>query len=145
MPRGEGDPADEGSRIWAEIKAVAAGRPSDVARIERLVYQSFDGGTLRLKIDTDDAGLARWLATQGKALGDLARQATNRTVHVELDTPLIDQGSGSGSGPSEIEQARQIPIVKRASEIFDADVVDVRDSSTRRQEPENAAGSSEHV
>ncbi len=145
LRRGEGDFADEGSRIWAEIKAVAARTPSDVAKIERLVYQSFDGQTLRLKVDTDDAGLARWLATQDKALGVLARQATNRAMRVELDTPLIDEGSGSGSSPSEIEQARQIPIVRRASEIFDADVVDVRDSSTLRQETENAAGSSEHV
>ena len=145
LRRGEGDSADEGSRIWTEIKAFAARTPSDVAKIEHLVYQSFDGRTLRLRVDTLDTGLARWLATQDKALGVLARQATNRAVRVELDRPLIDEGDGSGSGPSEIERARQIPIVKRASEIFDADVVDVRDSSTLRQEPENAAGSQEHV
>ena len=145
MRCGEGDSADEGSQIWTEIKAFAARTPRDVARIEHLVYQSFDGRTLRLRVETDDAGLARWLATQDKALGVLAREASTLAVRVELDGPLSDEASGSGSGPSEIERARQIPIVKRASEIFDADVVDVRDSSTLRQEPENAAGSPEHV
>jgi DNA polymerase-3 subunit gamma/tau len=119
---------DEGRGLWAKVQALAGGSPSDHARLEHLVFQSFDGRTLRLTADTADAGLARWLATQTEPLAEAVRQATARDVRVQIDTSSVEGAAGPQSARERIEEAQRLPLVRRACEIFDATVVDVQDS-----------------
>jgi DNA polymerase-3 subunit gamma/tau len=135
----------EGDRIWARVRAAASGSPSDRAKIEHLVYESFDGRTLRLSVDTDDTGIARWLATQGQALTDLLRRATGQALRVELDVSGAPPAKAGAKAAAKIEQVEQLPLVRTAMEIFDATVVDVEESPPPKVRPDAPAGSSENV
>ncbi|MHC4219875.1 MAG: hypothetical protein ACYSU7_15645, partial [Planctomycetota bacterium] len=130
--------------LWNRVRALAAEVPADHARLEHLVFDSFDGHRLRLTIDTADPGLGRWLATQTKPLAEMVRQATARSVVVEIDTGAVEAAAGPREVRTRIDEAQELPMVKRAMEIFDATVVDVQDAPAT--EPSvDAAGSSEHV
>jgi DNA polymerase-3 subunit gamma/tau len=123
-----------GESLWARVRAFAAESPSDHAKLEHLIYRSFDGHRLQLAIDAPDAGLARWLITQGDALAEIVRRATDHRVVVDIDASSVKAAPEPQEKKKRIEEAQRLPVVRRACEIFDATVVDVRD-----------AGSEEHV
>jgi DNA polymerase-3 subunit gamma/tau len=135
-------PGGEGAALWASVQALAAEMPAERARVEHLVFESFDGRRLRLAVDTADAGLGRWLATQTEPLAEMVRRATSRAVVVEIDTSAAED-AGPQAARARIEEAQRSPLVRRAMEIFDADVVDVKDSPAPRSA--DAPGSDDDV
>ncbi|MHC4127886.1 MAG: DNA polymerase III subunit gamma/tau [Planctomycetota bacterium] len=137
-------PGAPGAELWASVQALAAEMPADRARLEHLVFESFDGRRLRLAVDTPDAGLGRWLATQAEPVAEMVRRATSREVVVEIDTSAAESADGPQAVRDRIEEAQQSPLVRRAMEIFDATVVDVQESAAPGPGPD-AAGSAEHV
>ncbi|MHC4304029.1 MAG: hypothetical protein ACYSW2_06005, partial [Planctomycetota bacterium] len=137
-------PGGEGAELWARVRALSAETPADHARLEHLVFESFDGRRLRLTADTSDAGLGRWLAGQAAPLAEMIRRATSRDVIVEIDTSVADAADGPQAARKRIEDAQELPLVRRAMEIFDATVVDVQESPQARPATD-AAGSTEHV
>jgi DNA polymerase-3 subunit gamma/tau len=137
-------PGGEGAELWAKVRALSAETPADHARLEHLVFESFDGRRLRLALDTPDAGLGRWLAGQTVQLAEMIRRATARDVIVEIDTSAVKGADGPQAVRRKIEEAQQSPLVKRAMEIFDATVVEVQEAPAT-QPPTDAAGSTEHV
>ncbi|MHC4210435.1 MAG: DNA polymerase III subunit gamma/tau [Planctomycetota bacterium] len=137
-------PGAPGAELWASVQALAAEMPADRARLEHLVFESFDGRRLRLAVDTPDAGLGRWLATQAEPLAEMVRRATSRDVVVEIDTSATESADGPQAVRARIEEAQQSPLVRRAMEIFDATVVDVQEAAAPGPAPD-AAGSAEHV
>jgi DNA polymerase-3 subunit gamma/tau len=137
-------PGGEGAELWAKVRALSAEMPADHARLEHLVFESFDGRRLRLAVDTRDAGLGRWLAGQTAPLAEMIRQATGRDVVVEIDTSAVKGADGPQAARKRIEEAQQSPLVRRAMEIFDATIVEVQDEPAT-QPPADAAGSTEHV
>jgi hypothetical protein len=126
------------------VRALSAETPADHARLEHLVFESFDGHRLRLTLDTPDAGLGRWLAGQTAQLAEMIRRATARNVIVEIDTSALKGADGPQAVRKRIEEAQQSPLVRRAMEIFDATVVEVQEEPAT-QPPAAAAGSTEHV
>jgi DNA polymerase-3 subunit gamma/tau len=136
-------PGDAGAELWASVQALAAEVPADRARLEHLVFESFDGRRLRLAVDTSDPGLGRWLATQAEPLADMVRRATARDVVVEIDASAVE-AEGPQAARARIEAAQRSPLVRRAMEIFDADVVDVQEAPAPGP-PADAGGSAEHV
>jgi DNA polymerase-3 subunit gamma/tau len=137
-------PGGEGAELWAKVRALSAETPADHARLEHLVFESFDGHRLRLTLDTPDAGLGRWLAGQTAQLAEMIRRATARNVIVEIDTSALKGADGPQAVRKRIEEAQQSPLVRRAMEIFDATVVEVQEEPAT-QPPAAAAGSTEHV
>jgi hypothetical protein len=126
------------------VRALSAETPADHARLEHLVFKSFDGRRLRLTVDTPDAGLGRWLAGQTAQLAEMIRRATAQNVIVEIDTSAVKGAEGPQAARKRIEEAQQSPLVRRAMEIFDATVVEVQDEPATPP-PAEAAGSTEHV
>jgi DNA polymerase III gamma/tau subunit len=137
-------PRGAGAELWASVQALAAEMPADRARLEHLVFESFDGRMLRLAVDTSDPGLGRWLATQAEPLADMVRRATSRDVVVEIDTAAVEGADGPQAARTRIEEAQRSPLVRRAMEIFDADVVDVQDAPASGPAAD-ADGRTEHV
>ncbi len=125
----------EGEGLWRKVVAIAAGSANEHALVEHLVYQSFDGKTLRLAIQSGDEGLARWLTGQTGTLTDLVMRVTSRRVDVTIDASCV------GADDRALEQRRDAaierPLVRTAMEIFDAEVVDVHERSTTEQDKEN--------
>jgi hypothetical protein len=135
--------AGEGTALWASVQALAAETPAERAKVEHLVFESFDGRRLRLTAKTADAGLGRWLATQAAPLAEMVRRATSRDVIVEIDTSEADD-AGPQAARARIEAAQRSPLVRRAMEIFDADVVEVKDSPAPKSAAD-VAGSADDV
>ena len=115
-------PAD-GERIWSRVRQVAAGSNSDQAKFQHLVYESFDGRTLRLSVDQDGAEIVGWLSTQTDALAAVVSRATGRPIRVELDTDR----ARAATPQQRLEAARHLPLVEQAVQIFDAEVVGVEE------------------
>jgi DNA polymerase-3 subunit gamma/tau len=111
--------------LWDALTAYAARSPADNARMESLRPVSFDGRTLRLRVEGDAPGLARWHAARPGDLEELVRRATGIPVAVELVG--ADDARGPRRTAARLDQARQIPQVRAAMEIFDAAVVEVED------------------
>ena len=120
------DPADEGQQLWQRVQALAGDAANEHVLIENLAYQSFDGTTLRLSIQTADEGLARWLTGQAQSLVDLVKRATARRVEVIVEYTSI--GDARTVLQQRKEEARDLPMVRAAIEIFDAEVIDVKES-----------------
>ena len=130
QPKKKAEPVADGSTLWEKVRSLAADSPSDHARVEHLVYRTFDGRTLRLSVETDDSGLGSWLSTQTVELADMVRRATSMSVHVEIEAkprPTPGRPAGASQAGGELERAEQLPLVRAAMEIFDATVVDVKD------------------
>jgi DNA polymerase-3 subunit gamma/tau len=115
-----------GDDLWAAVLDYAGRSPIDVARVDHLRFQSFDGTTLRLQIDEAGAPMARFLAAQVEQIRDLIRRATGRRVAVKLDD------SGLADRPHQVPEKalteiQALPEVARAMALFDATVFDVQD------------------
>ena len=120
---GGGRAVDDDS-IWSAVLQAASGSASDRAKIEHLVCESFNGVTLRLSVSEAGAAVAGWLGTQPDALADLVNRATGRRVLVEIDTT---KAKAAADGGRQREAAGRLPAVRQAMEIFDAEIVEVRD------------------
>ncbi|MCH7799468.1 MAG: DNA polymerase III subunit gamma/tau [Planctomycetes bacterium] len=118
--------ADEGQRLWKQVEALAGDAANEHVLIENLAYRSFDGTTLRLSIRTADEGLARWLTGQALPLAELVKRATARRVDVVVDESSV--GAARTEVQREIDKARDLPMVRTAIEIFDAEVIDVKET-----------------
>ena len=76
------------------LRAVPKNR-RDQALIEGLSYRGFDGRALRVAIETDDEGLARWLASQAGEVAGLVRRATSRRLDVTIEPQRSVTTTGS--------------------------------------------------
>ena len=127
------------------VRQFATGSPSGQAKLQHLRYESYDGSTLRLAVDASEPGQARWLASQTKELASIVQQATGVGVKIELATPSSPLAASTDSRAAKIEQARQLPLVRTATQIFNADVVDVQDSPTPSAPTPKKPGSQDDV
>ena len=127
--------ADEGEELWRKTEAIAAGSANEHVLIEHLMYRSFDGTTLRLAIQSGDEGLSRWLAGQCGTLTDLVMRATSRRVEVVVDVSCV--GADERESQQRREAACEMPLVRTAMEIFDAEVIDVHERSVTEQDKES--------
>ena len=66
-------------------------------------------------------------------------------VKIELATPSSPVAASTDSRAAKIEQARQLPLVRTATQIFNADVVDVQDSPTPSAPTPKKPGSQDDV
>ncbi len=124
---------------------VAAGTPSNAARLQHLAFEAFDGQTLRLAVNTSDTGLARWLAGQSDAVASIVKQAVGRNIRIELSTSAAIGGAPADSRAGKIAEVQQLPVVRKAMEIFNADVVDVQDAPQPSPATPDNPGSHDHV
>ena len=140
-------PEDEsdGARLWRTVCQVAAGTPSNAARLQHLAFEAFDGQTLRLAVNTSDTGLARWLAGQSDAVASIVKQAVGRNIRIELSTSAASGGAPADSRAGKITEVQQLPVVRKAMEIFNADVVDVQDAPQPSPATPDNPGSHDHV
>ena len=140
-------PEDEsdGARLWRTVCQVAAGTPSNAARLQHLAFEAFDGRTLRLAVNTSDTGLARWLAGQSDAVASIVRQAVGRDIRIELSTSAAIGRAPADSRAGKITEVQHLPVVRKAMEIFNADVVDVQDAPQPPPVTPDNPGSRDHV
>jgi DNA polymerase III subunit gamma/tau len=118
------EPAD-GESLWAQTRASATSAAAR-AKLDHLLFESFDGSTLRLAIDEEGARMARILASQADSITDMIRRATGRAVRVEITQP--QNGIAPQSSVNDHAEVHTIPAVKHAIDIFDATVIEVRDT-----------------
>lgn len=97
----------------------------DAAMIAPLRPVSFEGRTLRLRCEGSDATLATTLARQTPRIAELVERATGRRVVVTIDPPTVAAAAPARAGASELEAARQHPLVREAMQLFDATVTEV--------------------
>ena len=139
------DAPRDGAELWNMVRQFASRSPLGQAKVQHLKYESFDGSTLRLAVDTPEPGQARWLASQTKELASFVQQATGVGVKIELAAPSLPAAPSSDSRAAKIEQARQLPLVRTAAQIFNADVVDVQDAPTPSDPTQSNSGSQDDV
>ena len=118
--------ADDGPQLWKRVEALAGDQADEHVLVENLAYQSFDGTTLRVSIRTADEGLARWLTGQAQPLASLVRRATSRRVEVIVESSPVEDARTLLQRRK--DEARDLPMVRTAIEIFDAEVIDVKES-----------------
>lgn len=118
------DPGGDG--FWQRILETAAASMGDRMRTEHLVFQSFDGRTLKLAVDRSGADIARYLSRETDKLIDLVKRATGQIVRIELDRGAVEAAApASVKPPDALEQVRRSPLVQKAIELFDATIVSV--------------------
>jgi DNA polymerase-3 subunit gamma/tau len=129
---------DQGEMLWQKTEAIATDSANEHALVEHLRYQSFDGTTLRLEIQSGDEGLARWMGGQCGTLTDLVMRATSRRVEVVVDVSSV--GTDEQESQQRREAARERPLVRTAMEIFDAEIIDVLERSVTqdKERPDDA-------
>lgn len=107
--------------IWPRVMQVANERAFDRQCVEHLVFQSFDGVTLRLTLDDGGADLAKFVGGQVERITDIVRRATGRSVKVELDLG----GVAAKSTPAASANGPLPELVQKAVELFGATIVAV--------------------
>jgi DNA polymerase-3 subunit gamma/tau len=113
-------------QLWPRVLEVAREKFPDWQRVEHLLYQSFDGQTLRLAIDDSGADVVGFLTMQVDKIADLVRRATGRQVKIDLDTGQRDprRAAASAARASPTDAGAPLPaMVGKAAELFDATVV----------------------
>jgi DNA polymerase-3 subunit gamma/tau len=110
--------------LWPHVLEVASRSIGDKTRTEHLVFQSFDGRTLKLSIDDSGADIARYLSRETDRIADLVKRATGRTVRIELDTARFESRA-SDAPPSAAASGSTPPIIQKAIDLFDATLVSV--------------------
>ena len=111
--------------LWPRVLQVAAQSMGDRQRTEHLVFESFDGVTLRLSIDDSGADIARYLRTQTDKIADLVKRATGRSVKIDLDVSNVKRSPA----PAVTTDAPLPEIVRKAVDLFDATVVSIDPTS----------------
>jgi len=135
----------DGAQLWRKVCQVAAGTPSHAAKVQHLAFEGFDGRTLRLAVNTSDTGLARWLAGQSDAVASIVKQAVGRNIRIELSTSAAVGLAPAASLAGKITEVQRLPVVRKAMEIFNADVVDVQDAPQPSPATPDNPGSHDHV
>lgn len=110
--------------IWSAVVAIA-GRGMDAAMIAPLRPISFDGRTLRLRCEGSDTALAATLGRQSSRIAELVERAVGRRIAVSVDPPTVVAAAPARAAASELEAARQHPLVREAMQLFDATVTEV--------------------
>jgi DNA polymerase-3 subunit gamma/tau len=128
------EPPPAGRAFWDRVLAVAAGSVVDRARTKDLVFESFDGQTLRLSLPEQGVDSTRFV-TQTDQLAELVRRATGHAVRIELDAGKAVEPVRSAIAAS--DSGRHPPLVRAAIDLFGASVVSVNETPL--------AGGSEHV
>jgi hypothetical protein len=111
--------------VWKQVLANAQSQ-SDLAKLEHLSCESFDGRTARLVLDAQGVGMSGFLQTQTSWLSSLLERVAGRPVRVELTTPSHEMPVQIASPAEQISEASRIPIVRRAIDLFDATIVAVQ-------------------
>ena len=89
--------------------------------------------------------MARWLAGQSDAVASIVKQAVGRNIRIELSTSAAIGGAPADSRAGKIAEVQQLPVVRKAMEIFNADVVDVQDAPQPSPATPDNPGSHDHV
>ena len=116
--------------LWPRVLELASKSIGDKTRTEHLVFESFDGRTLKLSIDDSGADIARYLSRETDRLADLVKRATGRAVRIELDTTRL-QPPSSDKVTTSVATLNTPPIVQKAIDLFDATLVSVEDIQNR--------------
>ncbi len=130
--------ASNAEGFWSELIAKAAASPRDGALLSSLVCKGWDGQTLLLSARSGEAG-SGYLTSNPELVRGVMQRLAGRAIDVKLEveaaaairTPTVQRGVI----PAEV---REHPIVKLASDLFDAVVVDW--SPIRRDEVAPAVG-----
>jgi DNA polymerase III subunit gamma/tau len=125
--------------LWPQVLEVAARSVPDRQRTEHLVFQSFDGRTLRLSLDEGGADVVRYLTNNIDKIVDLVKRATGRVVRVELDTSRFDTRSKAAEVPADNAQGARLPLVQKAIELFDAELISVQQAPASARSPSKPA------
>ena len=131
--------------IWPAVLQATAASPKDHAKVRHLLFQSFDGRTLQLTVDEAAADSARYLSTQSETVSELIRRVTGRKVRVRIDAPARRSINSIRASRTLIKEATQLPVVRKAMEIFDAVVIDVEDAPAEAQPRESQTEDSTDV
>ena len=96
---------------------------------------------------TDEAAAdsARYLSTQSETVSELIRRVTGRKVRVRIDAPARRSINSIRASRTLIKEATQLPVVRKAMEIFDAVVIDVEDAPAEAQPRETQTEDSTDV
>lgn len=114
-------PAASDADLWSRVLQIAGENMVDRHRVEHLVFQSFDGVTLRLTLDDSGADIARFVMTQVDRIGDLVKRAAGRSVRVEIDSSRIaPRATPASADPGPLPE-----IVRQAVDLFGATVIAV--------------------
>jgi hypothetical protein len=119
-------------QLWPRVLEAAQRSVPDRQRTEHLVFESFDGRTVKLSLDESGADVARYLSMNTDKIADLVKRATGRTVRIELDTSRFD-GPSNGQPHADAETSGpRPPLVEKAMDLFDAEIIAVDDLSQPR-------------
>ena len=80
-----------------------------------------------MRLRVENAALGRWVVTQTDALANLVRRVTGHGARVEIACPAPDAGSPE-STRRRFEEAQEVPVIRTAMEIFNADIVEGEES-----------------
>ncbi len=141
-PQAAGDAARRGEALagealWAAAVERVANHPawSWTAQLQ-FVEESAEVMTLRLR--QGRGRLMAFLAGQQDNLNRLISQVAGRPMRAEVQPPPggADEAGGSADRPRPVtqadkDQAMRLPLVRRLADVFDADLIDVRDDPDR--------------
>jgi DNA polymerase III subunit gamma/tau len=110
--------------FWSALIAKAASSPRDGAMLSSLVCKGWDGQTLHLAVREGEAGTG-YLSSNPDMVRSVMQRLAGQPIEVRLEVEAVAQPKQAvaqrGLIPPEI---REHPVVKLASELFDAVVVD---------------------
>ena len=117
--------------LWELVQRHVAGAPADQAHIDPLRFASFDGTTLCLTVDDDNAAAARYLKDQHERIAGIVLAATGQRCTVRIDVPATARAEPSPTTRAGVtEEVLRDPLVQKAIDIFDATVTGVRPRAT---------------
>ncbi len=110
--------------FWSALIAKAASSPRDGAMLSSFVCKGWDGQTLHLAVREGEAGTG-YLSSNPDMVRSVMQRLAGQPIEVRLEVEAVAQPKQAvaqrGLIPPEI---REHPVVKLASELFDAVVVD---------------------
>jgi len=130
-----------GQDLWAQVCKIAANSTANAAKVDNLSLKTFDGRTLRLAINTTDTGLAKILSSQTKELSALVLEATGHRVEVQIEALPANAINPSTGQAQQLAFVKQMPLIQKAVQIFNADVVSVCDSVHTKPKQAESPGS----
>ncbi len=132
-------------RIWPRTLEAASASPKDLAKVRKLESLSFDGRVLRITVASDGAQSARFLTTQTQTIAEMVMRATGRSVVVDIEATAGDDMtlSAQNAPHKHIEEARRIPVVQTAMELFNTEIADVVDLAQQVSPTPPAEGQSD--
>ncbi len=125
-----------GPALWSRFLERTASNASVRAAVESLTFEREHAGVLTLRApNTTEAATAK---ARLSSINDLLSTVAGRTVRIDIRTPEAadDSATTSPTAPrspavdaAAYAQAQSNPLVRRAMELFDARLVDVRDDT----------------